>query len=125
MTKIFSLLTIFILVLLPFSSMAKEVDVSGDWELTIKTPRGERTQDIHFDQDGENLTVTMTDPRGNEIKGEGTIKENKIEWAITRSTPRGEMTLSYSGEVEGNTMSGEVQFGNFGTFEWEATKKEN
>lgn len=125
MIKILSILTIALLIL-PISPLKAEgVDVSGDWELTMTTQRGERTQDIHFEQEGENLTVTMTGFRGDEVTGEGTIKENKIEWTITRSTPRGEMTITYTGEVEGDKMSGQAQMGSFRTFDWEATRKEN
>lgn len=125
MTKILSILTIFILAL-PFLSLkAEELDVSGDWELTMITQRGERTQDIHFEQNGENLTVTMAGFQGHEVKGEGTLKENKIEWKITRSTPRGEMTITYAGEVEGDKMSGQAQMGSFRTFDWKAVRKES
>jgi len=103
---------------------ADEVDVTGDWELTVKTPRGEMTSDVKFVQEGENLTVTMTGPRGDEITGQGTVKGNEIEWSITRSTPRGEMTSTYKGKVEGDTMTGEVQMGQFGSSEWRAVRKE-
>ena len=123
MSKICSVFTIFILVLMSVSLIAQEVNVSGDWELTMETPRGEMTRDVHFEQEGENLTVTMESPRGSEVTGKGTIKGNDIEWTVTRSTPRREFTMSYSGKVEGDTMSGEVQMGNFGTFEWKAKRK--
>lgn len=125
MKKILSILTIVLLTLPLLSLKAEELDVTGDWELTMTTQRGERTQDIHFEQDGENLTVTMTGFRGNEVTGEGTIKGNKIEWTITRSTPRGEMTITYTGEVEDDKMSGQAQMGSFRTIEWNATRKEN
>lgn len=101
---------------------ALEVDVTGDWQMTMETPRGEITSDVHFDQEGERLTVTMVGPEGDEISGEGTVKGSEIEWTVTRSTPRGEMTMTYTGTVEGNKMSGEVQFGDFGSARWEATR---
>jgi len=102
---------------------AQEVNVTGDWEMTFTTPRGdERTRDIHFEQEGEKLTVTMQG-RGGEVKGEGTVKGNEIEWTITRSTPRREFTMTYTGKIEGDTMSGEVQMGDFGSGEWKAKKK--
>jgi hypothetical protein len=91
--------------------------------MTVQSPRGERTHNIHFEQDGEKLTVTMEGRGGEEITGEGTIKENKIEWSITRSTPRGEFTITYTGTVEGDTMSGEAQMGDFGSMEWTAKRK--
>jgi hypothetical protein len=112
-----------ILVFLTFSLNAQEVDVTGDWELTMETRRGEMTRDVNFVQEGETLTVTMEGRGGGEVTGEGTIKGNDIEWTITRSTPRGEMTMTYTGKVEGDTMSGEVQFGDFGSATWKAVRK--
>ncbi|MBN1272735.1 MAG: hypothetical protein JXB26_10750 [Candidatus Aminicenantes bacterium] len=100
---------------------AQDVNVTGDWELTIQTPRGERTQQAHFEQDGENLTVTMEGRQG-QIEAKGTVKGNKIEWSVTRETPRGEFTMTYTGTVEGDTMSGEVQMGDFGSGEWSAKR---
>ena len=122
MSKKYAILTFCILVLLAVSLSAQEVNVTGDWEMTITTPRGERTQDVHFEQEGEKLTVTMQGRRG-EVKGEGTVKGNEIEWTITRPTPRGEFTMTYTGKIEGDTMSGEVQMGDFGSGEWKAKKK--
>jgi len=123
MSKIHSVFTFIALALLAFSLSAQEVDVTGDWELTMETRRGEMTRDINFVQEGENLTVTMEGRGGGEVTGEGTIKGNNIEWTITRSTPRGEMTMTYTGKVDGDTMSGEVQMGDFGSSEWNAKKK--
>ena len=121
MTKIFSVLSILLLVLMAFPLTALAADVSGEWEMTITTPRGERVQTIKFEQDGENLKVTMVTQRG-ETTGEGTIKDNKIEWTITRETPRGQFTMTYTGTVEGDTMSGTYDMrGN--PVEWKATKK--
>lgn len=91
--------------------------------MTVTSPqRGDMTWTVHFEQEGEKLTVTMTTQRG-EVKGEGTIKGNEIEWTLTRSTPRGEFTQTFKGKVEGDTMSGEVQMGDFGSMPWKAKKK--
>lgn len=123
MRKLYAALTMLTFVLIPILLTAQDVNVTGDWEMTVKSPRGERTRNIHFEQDGEKLTVTMEGRGGEKITGEGTIKENKIEWSITRSTPRGEFTITYTGTVEGDTMSGEAQMGDFGSMEWTAKRK--
>jgi len=123
MSKTYSAFIFFIFVLLAFSMSAYAVDVTGDWELTMETRRGEMTRDVKFVQEGENLTVTMEGFRGGEVTGEGTVKGNEIEWTITRSTPRGEMTITYTGTIEGDTMSGEVQMGDRGSVKWTAKKK--
>jgi len=122
MFKNYSIFCLCVLFLLAISLSAQDINVTGDWEMTVTTPRGERTQDISFKQEGEKLTVTMQGRRG-EVTGEGTVRGNEIEWTITRSTPRGEFTMTYTGKIEGDTMSGEVQMGDFGPSEWKAKKK--
>jgi hypothetical protein len=119
----FFLSLIFIFSSLAVYAQAQAANVSGDWELIAKSPRGERTWKVNFVQDGEKLAVTMVGPQGNETKGEGTIKENEIQWSITRTSERGEFTITYKGKVEGDTMSGQADMGGRGTMEWTAKKK--
>jgi hypothetical protein len=103
---------------------AYDVDVTGDWEMTMESPRGgEMTRAVHFEQDGEKITVTMESRRGDEVTAEGTIKGSAIEWTISRETPRGEMNLVYKGTVDGDTMNGTVEFGDFGSGDWTAKRK--
>ena len=94
-------------------------NVSGKWEITTRSPRGERTRTIEIKQDGENI---MEGRNGETMEAEGTIKGDQIEWSITRETPRGEFTMTYTGTVEGDSMSGEMEVGDFGSREWTATK---
>lgn len=118
-----------VLLLAGLFAAAAAVDVTGDWTLTMTTPRGEMTQDIKFVQEGEKLTVTMISTRGgstSETKGEGTVKGNDIEWKITRSTPRGEFTMTYKGQiVDENNLKGTVEGGMGGgmSMEWKAARK--
>ncbi len=123
MTKTKSLIVLCTLALFVVSLGALGVDVSGDWEITSEGREGPMTRDAHFEQDGENITVTMQGFRGDEMTGEGTIKGNEIEWSFNLTTQRGDMTITYNGNVEGDTMSGTVQFGDFGSREWTAKKK--
>ena len=61
-----------------------------------------------------------------EMAGEGTIKENKIEWTFTMETPRGDMKMSYTGTVDGDSMSGQSKMSmgeNVREGEWTAKKK--
>jgi hypothetical protein len=111
-----------LLLLAPLTLCFAQENVSGEWDFTMTTPRGEMTSTAKFVQEGEKLTVTMISPRG-ESTGTGTIKGADIEWTVTRETPRGQITITYKGKVEGNTMKGEAQMGDFGTAEWKATKK--
>lgn len=107
---------------LGLAQAAAPANVNGAWEITVTTPRGERTSAMTIVQDGEKLKVTMTGQRG-DVTGEGTIKGNEISWTVTRTTPRGEMTSAYKGKVEGDAMSGDVEMGSFGSAPWKAARK--
>ncbi len=112
------------LLFLAGSALALDQDVAGEWEFTSEGRQGPQTQTIKIEQDGEKITVTMEGRMG-EATGEGTIKDNKIEWKITRETPRGEFVQTYTGTVDGDAMSGEMQMsmGNRPASEWTAKKK--
>jgi hypothetical protein len=102
---------------------AQAVNVSGEWEMKVTTPRGERISPLKFEQNGEKLIVTTTNRAGEEITGEGTLKDSDIQWSIVRSTPRGEFTVTYTGKVEGDTMKGQAAMGDMGTMDWTAARK--
>ncbi len=124
MSKSTKTLALGILILAGLSLFALAVDVSGIWEITLQSPqRGDMTSEMKIEQDGEKITVTMEGFQGDEMTGEGTIKDNKIEWTVTISTQRGDFSISYTGTVEGDTISGEAEIGDFGSMEWAAKKK--
>ena len=128
MKKVNGMIAILALVLFPVLLGGQDIDVTGDWEMTSQTPRGERTQTIHIERDGEKLTVTMQGgfrggQEGGEITAEGTIQGDKVEWSFSRSTPRGDFTVKYTGTVDGDTMAGEVDRGQGGTSPWTAKRK--
>ncbi len=102
----------------------KPADVSGVWELTTQgTPQGDMTADATFVQENEKIKFSMAGPQGFEMAGEGKVTGKDIEWTVTISTPQGDFALVYKGKVDGETMSGEVQAGDFGAFPWTAKKK--
>jgi hypothetical protein len=103
---------------------AKPADIAGLWELTTQgTPQGDMTADATFVQDNDKIKFTMSGPGGFEMSGEGTVKGQDVEWTVTISTPQGEFALAYKGKVDGETMTGEVVAGDFGSFPFVAKKK--
>jgi len=103
---------------------AKPVDVAGVWEMTLQgTPQGDMTSDATFVQENDKVKFTSAGPGGFEMTGEGTIKGQELEWTVTISTPQGDFMLTYKGKVDGETMTGDVQAGDFGTFPFTAKKK--
>ncbi len=124
MSKSIKTLALGILILAGLPLFALAVDVSGIWEITLQSPqRGDMTSEMKIEQDGEKITVTMESFQGDELTGEGTAKDNKVEWTVNISTQRGEFSITYTGTVEGDTMSGEAAMGDMGSMEWTAKKK--
>ncbi len=118
-----TILAVLVGVLPAMTLAAGSVDVTGVWEMTIQIPQGEQTVEATFTQEGEKLKVSMEGPQGYPLEGEGTIKENAVEWALTISSPMGEFSLLFTGKVDGEMMTGEVQMGDFGAAGWSAKKK--
>jgi hypothetical protein len=127
-----SLILILALLTTGLLALAAAVNVTGTWEMTTVSQRGERKNDVTFKQDGEKLAVSMIMPgrqgaEPTEVKGEGTVKGNAIEWKITRTTQRGEFTTTYKGTIaDDKNMSGKSEMGmgeQVMTQDWKAVKK--
>jgi hypothetical protein len=100
----------------------KEVSVSGTWDMTVQAPQGERPTTATFTQEKEVVKVSLSGPEGT-INGEGTLKESAILFTITISGPNGDFSLFFKGKVEGDSMTGEIQMGDYGTMTWIAKKR--
>jgi hypothetical protein len=103
----------------------KTPDVAGIWIMTMRSPQGEiiMTMDATFTQDKEAIKVSMISPMGTEIKGEGTIKGQELQWTMTNPTKQDDFSFGFKAKLDGDTMTGEVQIGDFGTATFSAQKK--
>jgi hypothetical protein len=120
MKKLFSLS---LALLLASAFVLAAVNVSGDWEMTVKTPQGDRTRPVTFVQDGEKLTVKTTGRDGQEMVSQGTVKGNDIEWTIIRTGQDGtEFKMVYKGKIEGDKMTGTFDMRGQ-PVEWTAVRK--
>ena len=105
-------------------SFADVPNVTGKWNLTVSTPRGDMTRTAEFVQDGESLKVISRGRDRQQIEGTGSVEGNQIQWSFTRETPRGTIEITYEGKIDGDSMKGSVQFGSRGSGEWSAEKAE-
>jgi hypothetical protein len=99
-----------------------KIDVSGAWDLSIESPQGTMALTSTFKQDGEKLTGKQVSERG-EMSLEGTVKGADIAFAIVIDMQGQQMTIAYAGKVDGETMSGTIEFGSFGSSTWTAKKQ--
>ena len=99
------------------SLAASAADIAGTWNLTVTTQAGTGTPTLVLVQNGETLTGTYTGRFGTSpIKG--TYKDGTIVFSFEVSGPMGSTQVSYTGKVEGDSMSGSMQMGSMagGTF---------
>ena len=108
------------------SVQAQTVDVTGTWELTYATARGDRTMTVTFNQDGTTVTGTvqqqMMGGRGGggggnpatppeiEIK-DGKIDGNTLTFSYAMGMGDRSFEQSFTAEVTGDTMKGTMTGG--------------
>jgi hypothetical protein len=85
----------------------------GKWKITINTPMGAQEVTADITTSGDTFTGT-TSGRMGEQKVEGKVNGDTLTWStnITQPMP---MTLEFSATVSGDSMSGNVQLGAFGS----------
>jgi hypothetical protein len=88
---------------------AQEVDVTGDWEITIESPQGVRVIPITFAQEGATVTGTTEMRMGAVEIQDGKIEGTTLTFKIVMS--RGERTMeqAFTATVAGDTMEGTME----------------
>ena len=91
---------------------APTVDVSGTWELTVTTPRGAResTAELEMAEDGK-VTGEVTTERGTTRIESGRVEGDTLTLELTFPAGPRTMTATYTGTVEGESVSGSVSMG--------------
>jgi hypothetical protein len=88
--------------------------LDGNWNLTMQSPMGPRPVKAEFTTNGNTIGGNFTGDAG-AAPVSGTIDGDAVAFAATVTTPMGQMELKFSGTVAGDSVSGQVQFGSFGS----------
>ncbi|MGC4051954.1 MAG: aminotransferase class V-fold PLP-dependent enzyme [Paludibaculum sp.] len=103
------------------ASSAPPSQVAGHWTVHLEFVRGEATHELAIEQQGGKLTGThKTTWMSNPLRGEVTGAALQF-----RSAHRYEGTVLnyvFEGKLEGDTLSGEVRMGEYGTARWTASR---
>jgi hypothetical protein len=93
---------------------ADKANVAGTWKWTTPGRNGgnDVTTTLKLKQDGDKITGTVTGGGANatevEIK-EPKLKDNELTFKVVRERNGTEITTSYSGKVEGDTITGKIE----------------
>lgn len=90
------------------------MSAAGTWNITTNTPMGAQKATLSLEVDGSSLTGTMSGAQGSIELENGQVDGESVSWAAKISQPM-PMTLEFSGTVDGDSISGNVKLGAFGT----------
>ena len=88
--------------------------LDGNWNLTMNSPMGPRPVKAEFSTSGNTIGGNFVGDAG-AAPVTGTQDGNNVAFAATVTTPMGQMELKFSGTQDGDKVSGNVQFGSFGS----------
>ena len=95
--------------------------VDGNWNITTRTPMGERKATLEVKSAGSSLTGTQgADGNSGEIF-DGTVNGDDVAWKISITNPM-PPTLAFTGKVSGDNMTGEMGIGPMGSFPFTGTR---
>ncbi|MDQ6887164.1 MAG: amidohydrolase family protein [Gemmatimonadota bacterium] len=102
---------------------AATAQVAGTWALTVNSPQGAQDATLTVAQDGNNFSGTMTSQAGTAPIADGQVAGKTVSWTISLTMGGQSVTISFTGEVDGNRMSGSAQLGSFGTATFSGDRK--
>ena len=98
------------------------MSVAGTYECITKTPMGDQKSDVTINVDGDTFTGSNVGAMGAMDLEDGKVDGNKLTWSMKMTVPM-PMTLEGEATVDGDTLTGSVKAGAFGTFPMNGTRK--
>ncbi|HET9904972.1 MAG TPA: hypothetical protein VFQ27_14850 [Xanthobacteraceae bacterium] len=91
------------------------MSADGTWSIVIDTPMGQREAQLELSTADGKLTGRQSADGQSGAITDTNLNGNELAWKIDITDPM-PMTLEFSGVVEGDTLSGNVRAGAFGSF---------
>lgn len=89
--------------------------LDGSWDCTVNTPLGVQKSVVTFKTDGMTVAGQGTAPTGETVTLRNIAQEgSKVSWSVSVSKPM-KLDVAVSVTMSGNTASGKVKFGLFGS----------
>jgi hypothetical protein len=88
--------------------------VDGDWDVTVKSPMGDQKSVLTINSDGDSFTGKMQGSLGSMDIANGSVSGNTLSWKMDMTVPM-PMTLDCTATVDGDSITGEVKAGAFGS----------
>lgn len=96
--------------------------VDGDWDVTVKSPMGDQKSVLTINSNGDSFTGKMQGSLGSMDIANGSVSGNTLSWKMDMTVPM-PMTLDCTATVDGDSLTGEVKAGAFGSMPVSGTRK--
>ena len=98
------------------------MSVEGTYDIAIQSPMGEQKGQLTVQPSGNGFTGTVSNPMmGTMEVSDGKIDGNKLTWKMDMKVPM-PMTLDCDATVDGDTITGSVKAGAFGSLALTGTR---
>ncbi|HEY4442672.1 MAG TPA: hypothetical protein VGN30_00205 [Steroidobacteraceae bacterium] len=83
--------------------------VQGKWNITIKTPMGDKSGVLDLKTDGTALTGMLSSDEYQAAISDGKVDGNKLSWSAKITKPM-RMSFKFSATVEADRISGAAKY---------------
>lgn len=83
--------------------------VQGKWNITIKTPMGDKSGVLELKTDGATLTGSLSDADHHAEISDGRVEGNKLSWSAKITKPM-RMNFKFTAVVEADRISGAAKY---------------
>jgi len=82
--------------------------VQGKWNITIKTPMGDKSGVLDLTVSGKTLTGSLSDAEHHVAISDGRVEGNKLSWKAKITKPM-RLSFKFSATVEQDRISGDAR----------------
>lgn len=105
--------------------VAAQANVNGTWAITIQGPEGPAEATAVLEQDGSSFTGTIMVDQADDAEIEnGTVEGNNMSFMLVIFVQGTGIELEVTGEVDGNSIEGQMFVPDFGGFPFTAARTE-
>ncbi len=99
-------------------------NLTGEWEMTLRTQTGETSWDARFEQDGTSIGGEIDIGDREILAVDGTLDGSALTFTVVVPDLDGDQPISFEGEVSGDSIQGASgSFSWYGTGDWVASRK--
>jgi hypothetical protein len=97
------------------------MSVAGTYDCVVKSPMGDQKSTLTVSVDGDSWTGTNAGAQGSLDVYDGKVEGDTLTWKMDMKVPM-PMTLEGTATVEGDTITGSVKAGMFGSMPMTGTR---